>query len=571
MGLLDKKSISMASFYVAILLMMFIGFNVLISSVLFILHVSISPVHLVVSVLVTLATGVFMMRRQSSGFMSTIFAVVASIVLLALFITSITSDDTVDAHGYHETAVGAMKYGWNPVYEHIGDFNNSGKSPVKLSNTYYEKWDDHYPKAHWIYAANIYSVTGKIETGRSMVLLVVFAFFFLVLHYALLRFNLGLSAVLAILAALNPISVMQIFSYYNDGMLGNLLLMTILLMTMLIDRKYKDFGVWHYILIAIALILMVNLKFTGLVYAGLYCTIYLVYVIFTSANRNRIKPLIITGVVSVVVGVFIVGLSVYPKNFMEKGSPLYPLVGGHSETDIMTQNEPPTFHNMGNLSKLVISNFSETDNISEATGRDPELKVPFTFSMKELAYLSYVDPRIAGYGVWFSGILILSLVWLFYLSLRLGIRREWGKLCLLLLPLMPTLIVVLALSESWWARYVPQMYLVPAAALISMLLLKRRNLANVLIFLMLFNAILILCLQIGGQSDGLAYRASEEKQVDILLENGKYAPKLYLGDYGGLAYRYYEKYGRVITLPEKLTGEESKDSLSLAKGIIVYR
>jgi hypothetical protein len=566
----NKKEIGSASFSVALLLATFVFSNIFISSSLFIVHVSISPIQPLLATLFTIAVGCWLLRKQGIKMTVWIIGTVALLVAASLFITSITSDDTVDAHGYHETAVGAMRYGWNPVYEHVGDFNKTGKSPIKLENTYYEKWDDHYPKAHWIFGANIYSVTNKIETGRSMVLLVVFMLFFLVLHYALIRLELGMSSVLALIVALNPISVTQIFSYYNDGMMGNLLFVIVLLLTMLLDKKYAKFSWLHYVFIVMALALMINLKFTGLAYAAVFCITYLVFVILNKGHRHTIKPLLITGTVAMVIGLFIIGLATYPKNFVEKGSPLYPLIGGGS-TDIVTENEPFIFHNMKNIKKLFISNFSQTDNISEGTDRDPSIKVPFTFSLDELKYLSYVDPRIAGYGVWFSGILTISGLWLMYLFARLGRNKDWNNFTYLALPLIPTVITGLVISESWWARYLPQLFLVPVVALASSLLLRRRYLVSILVFTLLFNMVLTLSLQISGQIEGLAYRAVEEKSVDALLQNGKYTPKLYLGPFNGLAYRYYERYGKVITLSDKLMGEEAKDSLTLAKNIVVYK
>jgi hypothetical protein len=570
MKLPQKDIIMNASFFIALLLMTFIFANIFISALSFIFHISVSPLHLVLASLITVALGWWLMRKQDIKVKLGVLSIVFLAVISSIYITSITSDDTVDAHGYHETAVGAMRYGWNPVYEPIGDFNESGKSPVKLETSYYEKWDNHYPKAHWIFAANVYSITNKIETGRSMVLLVIFSLFFLVLHYALTRFSLGLSSVLAVIIALNPISVMQMFSYYNDGMMGNLLLIVILLLAMIIDRKYIKFGFMHYGFIAMALALMMNLKFTGPVYVAVYCVTFLVFVIANKTYRHTVKPLLITGVIAALIGMFVIGLSTYPKNFIEKGNLFYPLIGGGS-TDIITENEPSSFHDAKNIKKFLISNFSETDNISAFTGREPDLKVPFTFNKDELTYLSYVDPRIGGYGVWFGGILLISLGWLLYLFAIVILKKDWKTFWYIALPFIPTIIIILVVSEAWWARYLPQLFLVPTVALLSMLLMKRKYLANILIFALLFNTVLILSMQIAGQKEGLAYRASEEKSVDILLENGKYTPKLYLGPFNGLAYRYYEKYGRVITLSEELTGDQAKNSLKLAKNIIVYK
>lgn len=572
MRMLHKKTLGSASFYIALLLMVFIFSNILISSLLFVLHITISPLQPILASLATATTGAFILRRCDWRTITGITAVVIVAILTSIYITSVTSDDTVDTHGYHQTAVGAMRYGWNPLYEDIGDFNESGKSPIRLQNDYYEKWDNHYPKAHWIYAANIYSVTGAIETGRSMVLLVITILFFLVLHYALTRFSLGLSFVLGSLAAFNPISAMQMFSYYNDGMLGNLLLMTILLLTMVLDKKYTSFSLPHYALIVMALSVLVNLKFTGPAYAGVYCFVYFGYIVANKNYRKKYaRPLFITGVAAVAVAVFIVGLSTYPKNLLEKGSPFYPLMGGDSEIDIITENEPYTFHEMNNVEKFVTSNFSRTDNISESSGRDPAIKIPFTFSIDELTYLSFVDPRIAGYGVWFGGILLASIGWLVYMAIKLLRQKDWDKLWLMILPLAPTAFIVLALPESWWARYVPQMFLVPAVALVSMLLMRKFYFANILTFLLVVNTILIINFQLDGQRLGLKYRESEEKAVDALLENGKHTPKVYLGVFGGLAYRYYEKYGDVIILAEEQKDAQPESYLKLAKDIIVYK
>lgn len=570
MRLLTKENAIKLSFNVSLLILAFAFFNVFISSLFFIFHISISPLNLLIASLMTVGFGGYLVRKDTIASKVVVAGIVLLTLLFSLYIASITSDDTIDAHGYHETAVGAMRFGWNPLYQHIGDFNKSGQSPIKLENTYYEKWDNHYPKAHWIFAANIYSVTGKIETGRTMVLLVMFALFFIAIHYALTRFSPGTSFILAVLAALNPISVMQIFSYYNDGLMGNLLLIIVIVLTMLLDKKYKKITPMHYALISMALALMINLKFTGPVYAGVVCLTYLAFTVVNKNYRHLVRPLLITGAVSVVVGVFIIGLSTYPKNFIEKGSLFYPLIGGGS-TDIITDNEPKSFHGMKNVKKFFISNFSETDNISDQTGREPALKVPFTLNLNELQYLNYVDPRIAGYGVWFGGALLISITWLVYLLIDQLRKKDWKNVWQVLLPLVPIALIVLVVSEAWWARYLPQLFLVPAVAVISMLLMKRYILANVLMFALLFNMLLTLNLQIAGQVAGINYNRSEEKAVNLLLENGKYTPKLYLGPFNGLAYRYYERYGKVIILPKELEGANAKNSLRLAKNIVVYR
>lgn len=568
--LLQKNTIIKSSLILALLLIVFVLSNILITSLSFIFGYSVGYWQPVMAIVITIALTVFLLRREGYKKVLLALAVLAVLISSSLLITSVTSDDTVDGTAYHEPAVGAMRYGWNPVYQSVGEFNDSGKSPVTLSDRSYEKWVNHYPKGHWIYGANLYKLTGNMEMGRSMVILIVYAFFLLALSYFSTRFKTRIAVLLAALIALNPISAAQLFSYYNDGMMANLLFMLILLFTMAIDKKYVYGSVMRYVLLASALALIINTKFTGFVYAGIYSATYFAFIVLNKSTREKWWRYAIAGFAGLVVGVFVIGLSVYPKNFTQHGNPFYPLIGSHDTADIITSNQPASFGHTGTLKKLFISNFSETANISEASGDAPVLKPPFTFNLSELPFLSYADPRIAGYGVWFSGILTISVLYLIYVAIRTVVKDQWRHFWLIALPLAPTVFLLIGMSDAWWARYFPQMYLFPMIALIILIATKRKILTQVLVFTMLFNLTLLLSIQVRAQYDGVVYKDSELHLIDKLTENGKYTPKVFVNGYGGYAYRYYDRYGKIEMLPGVIKGKEA-DSVTLSKYIVVYK
>lgn len=566
----NRTTLSKTSFIIAFLISVFVFSNIFLSALLFVFGIGITYLQPLLSVLLMLASAFFFLRRQGWKRYALVLGVVFSLILSSFALSSITTDDTVDGPAYHEPAVGAMAYGWNPVYESIGSFHDSGRSPVSLPGGSYEKWVNHYPKAHWIYGANIYHLTGNIETGRSMAILVMYILFFIAFSYFSVRFKSSSAFLLASITALNPISTAQIFSYYNDGMMGNLLFVLILLFTMTVDKRYTYYKLARYILLGFVIALIINIKFTGLLYAGVYSLAYFIYIVALRNRRSEWWKICVVGASGLIVGIFIIGLSVYPKNYLEQGSPLYPLIGAKNTSDIITENQPASFEGMNNLKKLFISNFSETSNISALSGSEPQLKPPFSFTLEELPYLAYVDPRIGGYGVWFSGILIISIAILSYYAIKLVLKKRWSYFWLIALPLIPTAFLLLVMSDAWWARYFPQMYLIPVIALAIVIYEKKVFITALLLFAVLFNAVQSLSVQIPTHISNVEYRNSELAVVDSFVDNGQIIPKVYLNGYGGYAYRFYDRYGSIEIL-DKSARSSFEQSIKLAKDVEFYK
>jgi len=114
---------------------------------------------------------------------------------------------------------------------------------------------------------------------------------------------------------------------------------------------------------------------------------------------------------------------------------------------------------MTNAEKLYSSLFSQTSNPMGDTELLP--KEPFSIDPYEI-YISKNSPdtRIGGMGVFFSGILVVSLAALVMILIYLAMRHRNGFLTAITL-VIPSVCLILLISESWWARYSPYMWLLP--------------------------------------------------------------------------------------------------------------
>ena len=73
---------------------------------------------------------------------------------------------------------------------------------------------------------------------------------------------------LALLLALNPIAVLCFFNGYVDGSLVSILLSSFMMMLLFVQEKEKQQRLRYGIYIFVLLILLINIKFTGVLYGG---------------------------------------------------------------------------------------------------------------------------------------------------------------------------------------------------------------------------------------------------------------------------------------------------------------
>jgi hypothetical protein len=211
-------------------------------------------------------------------------------------------------------------------------------------------------------------------------------------------------------------------------------------------------------------ILAINLKFTGIPYvliggAGLA-------IIAANARKFDVTRLAVWSVIGgVVLGVGF-GCDPYVKNTVTHKHPFFPL-RGENAIDIMANTMPRPLMQMGRLEKLGFSLFHESSNDLNPTIR---LKVPMSVaSTEEINTFQIHDVRLGGWGPLFGGILILALG---AMGALLALSKQRQAVWLMSATVLVLMASVLANPEAWWARYTPQLWLVPL--IVSVALLSHR-------------------------------------------------------------------------------------------------
>ncbi len=371
------------------------------------------------------------------------------LVVLSLLISSYFYDVSYDGQAYHQEAIIQLNEGWNPYRQYLSDDVNQAI------------WVNHYAKGMEIIQACIYTTFGNIEAGKATNIMLWIASICVVLAMMQEFGAIGLRTGLLISFLLGSSTVVfnQLITFYVDGTLSSCILMVVALgVSMLLGQKIPRFT--HGILLVCLIVLMFNIKFTGIFYAGYFIAGLCVWLVCTG-RWVELRPLIGFSVAGALVGLFI-GYNPYVTNMLDFGHPLYPLMG-ENPADIMAINTPGWFVGKSDIERFFISLFAHTENLYQWDEHRIPLKFPFSLHKTDIVNGSRVDSRLAGFGPFFSGILLLSIIfgWL----LIAAIRRATVISGILFLVGMILLSLVLV-PESWWARYVPQFWFVPFILLI---------------------------------------------------------------------------------------------------------
>lgn len=475
----ERLSLVQLKLLAGAMLLAFPFFIFLVSAVGFLLGIPITFFHLFIAAGIT---GYYIYRQTMRFFTDDPKPLFKQVVILCgtcftlfFLISWYFYDISYDGQVYHQEAVLQLANGWNPVWQYLS------KEMSQAAVVIY-----HYAKGPWIYEGVLYKVTGQMEGSKVFNFLLMSASFFFAWAAAQRSGKLSSRQALlvSLLCALNPVSVYQSLSFYIDGQLASLLLCLGSLAYMAL-REWQDALLPELVM---AMVLTVNIKFTGVVYVCVGMVIMAGW-FYLNHQRQIYRELILTFAIAMGLGIGLMGYSPYIVNTAFYGHPFYPLYGAGDKTmDIMTTNSPPTFLKMNMLEKLYMATFSASTNRFDL--EPPLLKIPFTMEARELAPFVYgADIRIGGFGPWFGGMISLSiLIWL--MMVYWGSReRKYG-----LLAVAGILLSVLVNPEAWWARYVPQFWLVPVVTAIMALFDKKKEivyLGKVLTIVALINVSLV--------------------------------------------------------------------------------
>ncbi len=421
--------------------------------------------------------------------------------ILAALAATVFHDTSIDGQHYHFQAIYALAEGWNPVHK---------TAPPPMVGEAITPWAVHYPRAIWTLSANFLAAGFPLAMVKLSNLLVLFASASL-LGGALFRagYSWLFTLVLTSAAILNPVVLAQIWTSMNDGLLALCILIFVVSMAAWIKQERRSFLVAGIA----AMMLALNLKFSAI-------PVFVILCAFACAGayllRGVPRAFAVAGVLFVpaFAAIFLFGWSPYMQNFLDHGHIFHPVMGKEA-IDIMLgegpayDNTPDVLKEMSGAERFFFSLFSETHSGYNA---QPGLKLPFLVSPEELRAAGGVDVRLAGFGPFFSGGVLLALGAATLMIVR---RNECGATARGLLFIAGALLVsVVLMPQNWWARYVPQFWFVPvcvAAAALTLNSRLTRLLGAAIVAVMLANSMVV-----GGAATWLTANRSAEASAQIV-------------------------------------------------------
>ncbi len=381
-------------------------------------------------------------------FVRSVFIILV-IITISILISVLFYDISSDGQMYHMESAIQMKNGWNPFKKEL---------PLNFNQAI---WLNHYGKGVEDPQATIYVFTNRLETTKSTNFILLTASFCLCMSFLLRlnRFTFRKNILFSTLLAFNPVTFYQLLNTYVDGQLASFLLCFIAMGCLL----FLDANKYYLFLLSSILVLLINIKFTSLVFAGIFIGGMLL-AFYVGKRRQAFRRAFIASAMASVFAVGVVGYFPYMINIVKYHDVLYPgLKVLKSEAAKFT---PPRLINENQFSKFLISFFSHTDNLHLTATKDPVIrsKIPFTFDKVDLYNASkpYVV-FMAGLGPFFSGICLSSLLifgyWLW--------QKKDRFVAMPVVVLAGTILFsVLIISEAWYARYTPQLWFIPVILLI---------------------------------------------------------------------------------------------------------
>lgn len=475
-----KSSIEMITF----LILGIIFFPTFIASLLFLLKIEIQPstFPLGILTLIVLYFIVFFKAKDKKTFFLSIFVafgLAAGTILISCFLI----DTSYDGWMCHVPAVINLSNGWNPVYEHVSHAQN-----INLGD--YRVWIEQYPNFTLIYGATLYRLTGNMFAGTSITTLLAICTYLICFDIFSKNKKMPMTIVYisAIVIALNQVLISQLFSYYNDGALGNALI-SLLVILYGVAKGYTPIRHNFVLLFFLSVYscILINSKFSFALMTAIILLVFFGYYLIIGTFKKQFKSVVLfTVVISVVV--VVVAANSYWFSMAKHQNLGYSIVGEGS-VDIITSNTPEILRDTGKyesfFKSLTIDKFHYYDTLTY------KFKPPYYISMDDIQEVaSTPDVKLSGFGPLFQLILWVSIVmiasWFMMLmiklfaskkqkieklnepKLELNLRQKWfDKLYLLELLTIGVLIaIIIILPDIWWARYIPFFYVLPCLAII---------------------------------------------------------------------------------------------------------
>jgi hypothetical protein len=429
-------------------------------------------------------------------------AVILGSTIAFIAISGAFYDVSLDGQWYHQETVIQLNQGFNPAYQHLNVPVNETYDDIDTCYISFNKPTlyqvkhapppvnlkflaiNHFPKGTEIIQTSIYQLTGRIETAKAVNFMLFEAAFFLCLAF-LYQIN-ALSTrkkwLLAVLFTFNPVAFMQLLTFCVDGNMGCLLLCLLTIACLIFNSSNR-----YYLFLLIALVVLtVNTKFTGLPFAGLF-GIGFVVLLLVFKKMDTFKQVLIGGIASFLIGMVCCGFNPYVTNIVHKRDIFYGLT---KTKEVEVHLSPRLFRGLSTVEKLTLSLLSHEGQYSAAKPAIKDIpKIPFTINKVDIHEANDPEQMMSGFGPFFSGVLIIML--LILLAALIWFRKT--PAVKYTIPIFITILIsVLIIPDAWWARFVPQLWLLPLIILLMATCIITRGiriLTNLLFITLGLNAI----------------------------------------------------------------------------------
>ncbi len=479
-NMLKNQRFSNIYFLLALGLISLFVYTVLFSAISFIRGYPITHWQFPVAAVMMLITQYYAARELFEVKPGIIFlkcsSVLIALVILCMAFANTIYDVSFDGQWYHQETVYQLKTGWNPYYNELpvpkipdvpkvkeiwcsGPHIPPIENPNADQEVVYIKHlsINHFAKGTEIAEAAIYALTNSIESGKAVNAMMLLASIFICLSllYKMNLFSNRKNWMIAGLFAFNPVTLYQLTSFCVDGVMASLFvcLLGIFMLIWIDKNKFQIF------LLGLMFMIAVNIKFTSLVYTLFFCSAF-VLLAMIKRNWKLAKSIMLTGALSLTVGFVFIGFHPYMTNLIKHDNVFYSLTETQAEIYGIT---PFYLKEKNRFAKFLISYGARSfDKAADGESLSQVLKIPFNVNKRELLNASNPELEIAGFGPFFSGAGILSLILLAILT-RQFYRQKDFRYGLYLL--MVVTVSIFLIPDPWWARFAPQCWLFPVIVL----------------------------------------------------------------------------------------------------------
>jgi len=347
--------------------------------------------------------------------------IAAGIMVVSLLAATFTEDFSWDGNYYHQEMVITLTEGWNPVYE--------------MDRTGLIIWTMHYAKGVELIASTIVSATGFVESGKAVNLIMIAAMGALS-AYAIRRLLPDRSRTVIVAMTLfvvaNPVVILQSMTYYIDYTKYCYFVFT-LIYVLLLSRDSNRRGGLSALMLGGVVILAVATKFNIFFEEGLLIALIVAWLACRRDSRRAASKIAAISVLAAIIGV-ILCVHPYVTNVMTGGNPFYPLMG-NGAIDIMNINTPEIYAGHGRVVNFFIGLLGVSGVLGVDTRVGAFTPLMFFMLVASLAGLVCVRRKIG--GVWLYAAVMLTLSCFMF-------------------------------EQSWWGRYICQIWLVPVIGAVGL-------------------------------------------------------------------------------------------------------